>query len=73
MFNVNGPDGIHSYWKDNKKEPLGFSTRQKGVDSIMKWGAIRWKNKLNIEFLHGKISSSDYLNMLTKQFPRNRL
>uniref|UniRef100_A0A1I7X3U4 DDE_3 domain-containing protein n=1 Tax=Heterorhabditis bacteriophora TaxID=37862 RepID=A0A1I7X3U4_HETBA len=33
-FNLDGPDGWHSYWRDLRKEPRHFSTRNFGGGSV---------------------------------------
>uniref|UniRef100_A0A1I7X420 DDE_3 domain-containing protein n=1 Tax=Heterorhabditis bacteriophora TaxID=37862 RepID=A0A1I7X420_HETBA len=39
-FNLDGPDGCPSYWRDLRKEPRHFSTRNVGGGSGMIWGAF---------------------------------
>uniref|UniRef100_A0A1I7XT24 DUF4912 domain-containing protein n=1 Tax=Heterorhabditis bacteriophora TaxID=37862 RepID=A0A1I7XT24_HETBA len=34
-FNLDGPDGCHFYWRDLRKEPRHFSTRNFGGESVM--------------------------------------
>ncbi|VDN33846.1 unnamed protein product [Cylicostephanus goldi] len=39
-FNLDGPDGLASYWHDLRKEPLHFSRRNFGGGNVMVWGAF---------------------------------
>uniref|UniRef100_A0A1I7WR02 DDE_3 domain-containing protein n=1 Tax=Heterorhabditis bacteriophora TaxID=37862 RepID=A0A1I7WR02_HETBA len=46
-FNLDGPDGCHSYWRDLRKEPRHFSTRNFGGGSVMVWGAFSRMGLMN--------------------------
>ena len=39
-LNLDGPDGLSSYWHDLKREEKGYSTRHQGGPFLMMWGAM---------------------------------
>ena len=66
-FNLDGPDGFSYYFHDLRKEERIFSKRQSGGGSVMIWAAIGYKNKGNIVFLSGKVTSEKYKEVLEGQ------
>lgn len=63
-FNLDGPDGNHSYWRDLRKEPQYFSKRNFGGGSLMVWGAFCLHGTLPLAFPSCKMNSSEYINVL---------
>lgn len=63
-FNLDGPDGWHSYWRDLRKDPLIFSKRNFGGGSVMCWAAFSIKGKLDIHFTSSKMDSQEYIQVL---------
>ncbi|CAI5440302.1 unnamed protein product [Caenorhabditis angaria] len=74
-WNLDGPDGFRSYWRDLRKDPRLFSRRNFGGGSLMIWGAFCGKKKLQLQFISTKMNSNDYQEVLKKTivpFFRNR-
>jgi len=63
-FNLDGPDGFHSYWHDLRKEVKVFSKRNFGGGSLMVWAGFGFNGMTNIAFTSHKMKSSDYINLL---------
>lgn len=63
-FNLDGPDGERSYWRDLRKEPQFFKTRNFGGGSVMVWGAFNAMGRLQIRFTSSKMKSADYIEVL---------
>ncbi|GAB0096980.1 hypothetical protein DMENIID0001_125670 [Sergentomyia squamirostris] len=63
-FNLDGPDGLNSYWRDLRKEPRYFSKRNFGGGSLMIWGAFCAEGTLKLQFTSHKMKSRDYINVL---------
>ncbi|OXA39388.1 Transposable element Tc3 transposase [Folsomia candida] len=63
-WNLDGPDGFHSYWHDIRKEKIVFSKRQSGGGSVMIWAAFGSKGRSNVAFIKGTMDSTGYTKML---------
>ena len=63
-FNLDGPDGMRTYWHGLRKEPKYFSKRPFGGGSLMVWAAFGYNGKTNIVFLEGRSKAVDYQNIL---------
>lgn len=63
-FNLDGPDGFNGYWRDLRKEPQYFQTRNFGGGSLMVWGAFTSTATLNMVFTNCRMNSKDYINVL---------
>lgn len=63
-FNLDGPDGLSSYWRDLRKEPEIFSTRQQGGGSVMIWGAISYHGTMSMVGVEGNMDSKYYCEVL---------
>lgn len=63
-FSLDGPDGNHSYWRDLRKEPRYFSTRNFGGGSLMVWGAFCKHGVLPLAFPSTRINSQEYIRVL---------
>ncbi|EFP00390.1 hypothetical protein CRE_01407 [Caenorhabditis remanei] len=59
-FNLDGPDGAHSYWRDLRKDPMTFSRRNFGGGSLMVWGAFCNNKAVALKFVTCKMNSVDY-------------
>jgi len=59
-FNLDGPDGLHSYWRDLRREPHSIMSRNFGGGSLMIWAAISYQGKSDIAFLDGRQNSQAY-------------
>lgn len=63
-FNLDGPDGYNSYWRDLRKQPRYFSKRNFGGGSLMVWGAFSAKGTLELAFPSCRMNSSEYIDVL---------
>jgi hypothetical protein len=63
-FNLDGPDGFHSYWRDLRKEPIFFSKRNFGGGSLMVWGAFSSNGVLQLAFPTTRMNSAEYIRIL---------
>ena len=63
-FNLDGPDGLHYYWSDLRKEPQFYSTRQQGGGSVMIWAAFSAKGTTEVSFIDRNVTSLVYLQIL---------
>ena len=63
-FNLDGPNGFSGYWRDLRREPKYFLTRNFGGGSLMIWLEICATGKLNLAFTSCKMKSSEYIDML---------
>jgi len=65
-FNLDGPDGFNSYWRDLRKEPRYFSKRNFGGGSGMVWAAISGLGKLKLKFISKRMDGREYQQVLTE-------
>ena len=63
-FNLDGPDGLQSYWCDTRKEKQHFMKRNFGGGSVMIWGAFSFRGKSELAIMSGKQDSQDYIDHL---------
>lgn len=63
-FNLDGPDGLSSYWHDIRDEKEYFSKRQFGGGSVMVWGAFASNGTTPIVFISTRINSIKYQDIL---------
>lgn len=64
-FNLDGLDGVHSYWRDLRREPRYFSRRNFGGGSVMCWAAFSSFGTLPIQFPSSRMDSQEYQTLLT--------
>lgn len=70
-FNLDGPDGFHSFWHDLRDNPNYLSRRQFGGGSIMIWMAISMKGKVAMEFVDKTLDSIGYQSLLSRRLLPN--
>jgi len=63
-FNLDGPDGLHSYWHDLRCEEKVLSRRQNGGGGIMVWGGISVHGRTNLVVLKGRQATGNYLKTM---------
>ena len=63
-FNLDGPDGLASYWHDLRGEEKVFSTRHQGGASLMLWGAISFYGTSHLVRIDGNMDSTLYCSVL---------
>lgn len=63
-FNLDGPDGFNSYWRDLRKEPRYFSKRNFGGGSVVCWAAFSVGGKAQIAFTSHRMDSAEYIQVL---------
>ncbi|CDF36022.1 unnamed protein product [Chondrus crispus] len=63
-FNLDGPDGVASYWHDLRREEKVFSTRHQGGASLMLWGAISVRGTSHLVRVQGTMDSTQYCSVL---------
>lgn len=66
-FNLDGPDGFHYYWHDLRKSPDVLMSRQMGGGSVMVWAGFSAQGKTDIVFVHSRMNSEKYKNLLKDQ------
>lgn len=66
-FNLDGPDGFHYYWHDLRKSPDVQMSRQMGGGSVMVWAGFSAQGKTDIVFVHSRMNSEKYKNLLKDQ------
>lgn len=64
-FNLDGPDGFRSYWRDLRHSPKIFSRRVSGGGSVMIWAGVSYFGKTDVVFLKGKQNAEAYTKTLT--------
>ncbi|EGT47331.1 hypothetical protein CAEBREN_08836 [Caenorhabditis brenneri] len=71
-WNLDGPDGYRSYWRDLRKDPL---KRNFGGGSLMVWAGFCGGKKLKLQFISTRENSKSYQKTLQASvvpFFRNR-
>jgi len=63
-FNLDRPDGVRYYWRDLRRDPRIFSTRNFGGGSLMIWAGFSGFGKLDLEVVSTKMKSEDYQKVL---------
>jgi transposase len=63
-FNLDGPDGLHYYWHDLRKEKLLSVRRNAGGGSVMIWACFGFYGKSEICFVNERMNAKGYSNML---------
>lgn len=63
-FNLNGPDGLHSYWHDLRREPDIMPKRQNGGGGMMVWATTGYNGTTNLVFIERTMKSADYQDVL---------
>ena len=63
-WNLDGPDGLHYYWHDLRKEPQFFKKRQQGGGSVMTWAAFGAHGQTQLRIVHGRMNAANYIQML---------
>ncbi|KAG6966637.1 hypothetical protein JG687_00004714 [Phytophthora cactorum] len=59
-FNLDGLDGLQSYWHDVRRPSRTTVRRQNGGGSVMVWGAFSAKGKSKLAMLAGRQASVQY-------------
>ncbi|CAK9810850.1 Transposable element Tc3 transposase [Anthophora plagiata] len=72
-FNLDGPDGLNYYFHDLRKEKLSKIRRAMGGGGVMVWAAIGYFGKMEIKFIHGKMNSKYYLDLIKQQITKYAL
>lgn len=65
-WNLDGPDGVKSYWHDLRKEPLYFSRRGFGGGSVMVWAAFTSIGRVKLAFVPKRMNSIHYQFVLRR-------
>lgn len=63
-WNLDGPDGVHYYWHDLRKEKTVKMSRNFGGGSLMVWGGFSFAGNLPIAWISTRMNSEDYINLL---------
>lgn len=63
-FNLDGPDGCHTYWHDLRKEPKVTFSRQSGGGGVMVWGAFAFGGKADLVRVTTRLNSAAYQQLL---------
>lgn len=61
---MDGPDGIHGYWRDLRQEPQYFSRRNFGGGSTMVWGGFSVAGTCDTVFTSSHMDSAEYQQVL---------
>ncbi len=67
-FNIDGPDGLRSYWHDNRVEPRYFSRCQNGEGYVMVWGAFSYRGTIRLVILSANLNAEMYVHLLASRF-----
>jgi hypothetical protein len=59
-WNLDGPDGFQTYWRDLRRPARQTKRRQAGGGSVMVWAGFSAAGKAKLAVLHGKQNSDDY-------------
>jgi hypothetical protein len=60
-WNLDGPDGFQTYWRDLRRPARQAKRRQAGGGSVMVWAGFSAAGKTKLAVLHGKQNSDDYV------------
>lgn len=63
-FNLDGPDGLQSYWHHLRDEKQSFFSRHSGGGSVMVWGCFSSRGLGDLAFISGRQNSETYCNTL---------
>lgn len=66
-FNLDGPDGLHKYWRDVRRPREACHKRVHGGGSLMVWAAFSSKGKSKICFVPGKMNAEIYIDLLENE------
>jgi transposase len=64
FWNLDGPDGLKSWWHDLRAEPVICISRHKGGGGLMTWAAFSRKGKLQLVFFRGTVNGEKYRDTL---------
>ena len=70
-FNLDGPDGLRSYWYDLRSEKTIFSKRHSGGSSCMIWAGLNENGVTPLAFCSGKMNSESYQGILASHLLPN--
>jgi hypothetical protein len=65
-WNLDGPDGFQTYWRDLRRPARQTKRRQAGGGSVMVWAGFSAAGKTKLAVLHGKQNSDDYVYTLSE-------
>jgi transposase len=63
-FNLDGPDGLHYYWHDIRKEKMFSVRRGMGGGGVMIWAAFGHFGKSDLSFITTKLNANGYRELL---------
>jgi len=63
-WNLDGPDGYTHYWRDLRKDPIYFGTRNFGGGSVMCWAAFCADGQVDLQFVSKRMRAQDYTDIL---------
>lgn len=63
-FNLDGPDGVHRYWRNKRHEPQTRHSRNFGGGSLMIWAAFGYYGKSRIHYISTKMNAKKYVELL---------
>lgn len=63
-WNLDGPDGMKSYWHNSKLPERVVVKRHSGGGSVMVWGAFSSAGKTELKFVDGNQDSAHYVETL---------
>ena len=63
-FNLDGPDGLSSYWHDLRNDVRIFSKRHSGGGSVMIWACFSSEVISPVVFIEGRQNSDKYITTL---------
>ena len=63
-FNLDGPDGLKSYWRDKRAPQKTYVSRHSGGGSVMVWGGISAMGKTSLAVIDGSVNAPRYVELL---------
>lgn len=63
-FNLDGPDGVHKYWRNKHCKKANRHRRNFGGGSLMVWAGISYRGTTPICFVSTKMDSDYYIDLL---------